>query len=517
VTGGVRVHEATLTLDLAYRIGEIDPRLFGSFVEHMGRCVYEGIFEPGHPRADDRGFRADVAELVRELGVPVLRYPGGNFVSGYRWEDGTGRVDRRPTQLDLAWRSLEPNQVGVDEFVPWCRAVGSEPMMAVNLGTRGVDAARSLVEYCNVERGTTWSDLRRHNGTADPHGIRLWCLGNEMDGPWQIGHKPADEYGRLASSAGRAMRRVDPSIELVVCGSSHPRMPTFGDWERTVLAETYDVVDYVSLHSYYEQRGGDRASFLACAMELDDFIEAVVATCDHARAVGRHRKRIDLSLDEWNVWYQQRFVGEERLEISTAPHLIEDTYSVTDAVVVGNLMISMLRHADRVKIGCLAQLVNVIAPIRTDTGGAAWRQTIFHPFALTSRYGRGTALQPVLAGPVTDTAGFGRTPLVDAAATLDEEGGTVSVFVVNRDQADPVALSIDLRGLPAAVVGEHTAVFDEDSDAVNTAAAPERVRPRRLADVPVRDGTVQVRLPPTSWNMIRIRPPAPGFGRSASR
>ena len=502
---------ATLTLDLDYRIGEIDPRLYGSFVEHMGRCVYQGIFEPGHPSADPRGFRTDVADLVRELGVPVLRYPGGNFVSGYTWEDGVGPVGRRPTRLDLAWRSLEPNHVGVDEFVPWCREVGSEPMMAVNLGTRGVDAARSLVEYCNVDGGTAWSDLRRQHGTTDPHGIRLWCLGNEMDGPWQIGHKPADEYGRLAASAGRAMRRVDPSIELVVCGSSHPRMPTFGSWERTVLEESYDVVDYVSMHSYYEPHGDDRASFLACAMELDAFVEAVVATCDHVRAAGRHAKRINLSLDEWNVWYQHRFVGEEQLEISSAPHLIEDTYSVTDAVVVGNLMISMLRHADRVKVGCLAQLVNVIAPIRTDAGGAAWRQTIFFPFALTSRYGRGTSLQPILDGPAMDTRDFGRTPMVDAAAALDEAGGTVSVFVVNRDQSEPVALSVDLRGLPEAAVGEHTAVFDADGDAANTAAAPDRVRARRLADVPVTDGRLQAVLPPASWSMIRILPAGAGL------
>jgi alpha-N-arabinofuranosidase len=498
------VHTATLNVDPASPVAEVDPRLYGSFVEHMGRCVYEGIFEPKHPEADPKGFRTDVAALVRELGVPVIRYPGGNFVSGYNWEDGIGPVEDRPSRLDLAWRSLETNRVGVDEFVPWCSDVGSEPMMAVNLGTRGVDAARNLVEYCNIGSGTEWSDLRRRNGAADPYGIRLWCLGNEMDGPWQIGHKTAEQYGQLAASAGRAMRRVDPTIELVVCGSSHPRMPTFGRWERTVLEETYDVVDYVSMHSYYEQRGADRDSFLACAMDLDRFIEGVVATCDHVRAVLRHPKRIQVSLDEWNVWYQQQFAGEERLAIDEAPSLIEDTYNVVDAVVVGDLLISMLRHADRVRIGCLAQLVNVIAPIRTRAGGPAWRQTTFYPFALTSRFGRGSVIRTETQSPTFDTSWFGEVPALDAAATLDGESGTVSLFVVNRDQHEPLALSIDVRAQPDLVVAEHTAVYDDDPDAVNSAEEPDRVTPRRLDDARIDDGHLQAELPPASWHLIRL-------------
>jgi alpha-N-arabinofuranosidase len=499
------VRTATLTVDPAARIGEVDPRLYGSFVEHMGRCVYEGIFEPGHPEADGAGFRTDVAGLIRELGVPVIRYPGGNFVSGYNWEDGIGPASERPRRLDLAWRSLETNQVGVDEFVPWCRSVGSEPMMAVNLGTRGVDAARNLVEYCNVGSGTAWSDLRRRNGAQEPYGVKVWCLGNELDGPWQIGAKSAHEYAQLAAVTGRAMRRVDPSIELVACGSSHARMPTFGTWERTVLEETYSVVDYVSMHSYYEQRGDDRASFLACTMDLDRYIEGVVATCDHVRAVGHHTKRINVSLDEWNVWYLKRFVGEQNLEITEAPHLIEDTYNVADAVVVGSLLICMLRHADRVRIGCLAQLVNVIAPIRTEAGGPVWRQTTFHPFALTSRHGRGSVLRAEVDSPVMDTKWFGDAPVLDATATLDDSG-TVTVFAVNRDQDQPVTVSVNVRALPDLVQAQHTALYDDDPDAVNTAEAPDRVVPRRLDDLKILDGQLHVVLPPVSWSMIRLLP-----------
>jgi alpha-N-arabinofuranosidase len=499
------VHHASLTIEPDLRVSDVDPRLYGSFVEHMGRCVYTGIYEPGHPQSDADGFRRDVAELVRELGVPILRYPGGNFVSGYNWEDGIGPREQRPRRLDLAWRSIESNQVGVDDFMAWSKGVGSAPMMAVNLGTRGVDAARALLEYCNHPSGTYWSDLRRANGSPEPYDVKLWCLGNEMDGPWQIGHKTAGEYARLAAETAKAMRRVDPTIELSACGSSHLRMPTFGTWEATVLEETYDLVDYISLHSYYEQLGDDRDSFLASAVDLDRFIDAVVATCDHVRAKGRHTKRINLAVDEWNVWYQDRFVGEENLEWAEAPRLIEDTYSVVDAVVVGNLLISLLRHADRVKIGCLAQLVNVIAPIRSEPGGPAWRQASFHPFALTSRYGRGTVLRTQATSPTHETPAQGEVPVLDVTAVRDEESGAVTLFAVNRDQREELTLDVDLRACPGLVAGEHVAIHDAEPDAVNTVDQPDRVAPRRLDDVKVADGHARAVLPPLSWSMIRLQ------------
>ncbi|GAA3902345.1 arabinosylfuranosidase ArfA [Actinoplanes auranticolor] len=489
---------ATMTVDPAFRVGDVDPRLYGSFVEHMGRCVYTGIYEPGHPSADENGFRQDTADLVRELGVPLVRYPGGNFVSGYRWEDGIGPVGERPTRLDLAWRSLESNHVGVGEFMTWARTVGVEPMMAVNLGTRGIDAARSLVEYCNHPGGTYWSDLRG----GDPYGIKTWCLGNELDGPWQIGHKTAAEYARLALETAKAMRQVDPSIELVACGSSGRQMPTFGSWEATVLAETYDAVDYVSMHAYYQQHGDDRDSFLACATDMDQFIDELVATADHVRAVGRHRKRINISFDEWNVWYQSRFAGEKNLAVEHQPRLIEDVYSVTDAVVVGNLLISLLRHADRVKIGCQAQLVNVIATIMTEPGGTAWRQASFHPYALTTRYGRGTVLQPAITAPTHETARHGEVPLLDAVAVQTEAG--VVLFAVNRSQTEPMTLNVDLRAVPGLTSATHTVLTDDDPDAVNTAQQPDRVQPRDLSEPQLDGGRLRAELPALSWNMIRI-------------
>ncbi|MFI6938626.1 alpha-N-arabinofuranosidase [Streptomyces sp. NPDC050418] len=498
-------HTARFTVDPDFRIGEVDPRLYGTFVEHMGRCVYTGIHDPDHPTADAAGFRGDVAELVRELGTPLVRYPGGNFVSGYHWEDGVGPVADRPRRLDLAWRSIETNEVGTNEFLTWARGLGLEPMMAVNLGTRGIDAARALVEYCNHPGGTAWSDLRIKHGVSEPHGVKLWCLGNEMDGPWQTGHKTAVEYGRLAAEAGKAMHQVDPGIELVACGSSNSGMPTFGTWEREVLEQAYDEVDYLSLHAYYEELDGDRASFLASGAHMDAYIRDVVATADHVRSVKRARKRIRLSFDEWNVWYAQRFPGERNLKTAQAPRLIEDTYSVTDAVVVGSLLITLLRNADRVAIACLAQLVNVIAPIRTEPGGAGWRQTIFHPFALTARHARGQVLRTQPAGPLLDTPRHGEVPAVDHVVTHDEETGALTVLAVNRDQEQAQLLEATLRGLPGGYrVAEHLVLADDDQDAVNTQAEPDRVLPRTTDASAVADNVLTVRLPPVSWNLIRL-------------
>src|SRR5688572_1063010 len=427
---------ARVTIDPSFRVGPAHPRLFGSFVEHMGRCVYGGVFEPGHPEADALGLRRDVLDLTRELGVSVVRYPGGNFVSSYRWEDGVGPAGDRPRRLDLAWKSIETNAFGLDEFMRWAAAAGVEPMLAVNLGTRGVQEACDLLEYANHPGGTHFSDLRRKHGVEEPYGVRLWCLGNELDGPWQVGHKTADEYGRLAAETARAMKLIDPDISLVACGSSNRGMATFAGWEATVLEHTYEHVDYISAHTYYDPSDGDRASILASAVDMDAFIREVVATADHVAAKQRHKRRLQISFDEWNVWYQSRLRKDMDRDWVEAPPLIEDTYTATDAVVVGDLLITLLRHADRVGVACQAQLANVIAPIRTLTGGPAWRQSIFHPFALTARYARGTVLRTEPVGPSHETTRHGEVSSVDTVAVHDEETGALAVFAVNRGDSD---------------------------------------------------------------------------------
>ncbi|MGW1537069.1 arabinosylfuranosidase ArfA [Streptomyces aureus] len=496
---------ARFVLDPAFTVGEVDPRLFGSFVEHLGRCVYTGVFEPGHPSADAEGLRTDVLDLVRELGVTAVRYPGGNFVSGYAWEDSVGPAEERPRRLDPAWRSTETNRFGLAEFIGFVRRIGpgAEPMMAVNLGTRGVAEALALQEYANHPFGTARSDLRIAHGDKDPFGIRLWCLGNEMDGPWQTGHKTAEEYGRLAAETARAMRQIEPGLELVACGSSGQGMATFAAWEATVLEHTYDLVDHISLHAYYEETDGDRDSFLASAVDMESFIENVVATCDHVGARLKSPKRISLSFDEWNVWYQRRPNPHPVEDWQEAPRLLEDVYTVTDAVVLGSLLIALLRHADRVAVACLAQLVNVIAPIMTEPGGPAWRQTTFHPFAQTSRYGRGYVLDVRVDSPTYTTGRYGEADLLHATAVRAEDG-SVTVFAVNRSRTEALPLEVALGRTGLTRVVGHSALADADPDAVNSRDDPERVTPHQVEGTTLRDGTLGAVLEPLSWNMIRL-------------
>ena len=499
------MHKAHLTLDPHFTVGTVHRRLFGSFVEHLGRCVYDGIYEPGHPTADAEGFREDVIGLVRELGVSAIRYPGGNFVSGYRWEDGVGPRQERPRRLDLAWHSTETNEVGLDEFAGWLDKVGSELMYAVNLGTRGVQEALDVLEYANIRSGTRLSDWRVANGITEPHRIGMWCLGNEMDGPWQLGHGTAEDYGMLASKTAKAMRQVDPDLELVVCGSSGAHMPTFGQWERTVLEHTYDDVDYISCHAYYEEKNGDLGSFLASAVEMDGFIESVVATADHVKAVRGSDKTINISFDEWNVWYIDRYQSDDRVtgidEWPVAPRILEDVYSVADAVVFGNLLISLLRHADRVTSASLAQLVNVIAPIMTEPGGPAWRQTTFFPFAETSRLARGEALTLKLVSDTYETQKYGTVNVVDAVATHD--AGSTSVFLVNRGR-EQAEVTIDVRALGAVAVLEASTLSDDDVYAKNTLAEPERVGLTANSSAVVADGAITITLPPVSWTALAL-------------
>lgn len=499
---------AHLTIDPQFVVGRIHRRLFGGFVEHLGRHVYDGIYEPGHEAADAEGFRQDVIELVRELGVSTIRYPGGNFVSGFRWEDSVGPREQRPRRLDLAWHSTETNEVGLHEFSSWLEKVGSDLMLAVNLGTRGTLEALDLLEYANIPGGTELSERRRANGRDEPFAVEMWCLGNEMDGPWQLGHRSADDYGKLAARTAKGMRQLDPDIALVVCGSSGAHMPTFGEWERVVLSHTYDDVDYISCHAYYEEKDGDIDSFLASGVDMDRFIESVISTADHVGAVRGSAKRIDISFDEWNVWYIDRYHGVDKIagigNWPVAPRILEDSYSVLDAVVFGGLMISLLKHADRVTSASLAQLVNVIAPIMTEPGGPAWRQTTFFPFSITSRLAQGESLELKLDSPTYETTRFGEVALVDAVATFDAETGRSSVFLVNRSATDQITLTIDVAGLGDVSVLESHTLSDDDIYAKNTLEDRERVAPRPNETASLADGALTIVLPPVSWSAIAL-------------
>ena len=502
-----------------FAIGETDRRLFGAFVEHLGRCIYGGLFEPGHPTADARGLRGDVLALVRELAPTIMRYPGGNFVSGYNWEDGVGPVAERPRRLDLAWMSTETNEFGTNEFIDWCRAAEIEPMLAVNLGTRGADAARNMVEYCNHPGGTAFSDLRRKHGWERPHDVKFWCLGNEMDGPWQMESKTAEEYGRVATESAKMMRWIDRGIELAACGSSGRNMPTFGSWEDTVLEHTFDHVEFISLHTYLNNYAGDTEAFLACPDLMDSFIDEVVAIADAVAARRRSAKRIMLSFDEWNVWYRTRRNREERIKPDwpVAPHILEEVYNVEDALAFGGACISLLNHADRVKVGCLAQLVNAIAPIMTETGGGAWRQTIFFPFAHFSNFGRGRVLRAEIDSPTYAASYFDprgsqdlmfpmpAVPYLKLAAVHDAKKGMVTLFALNRSLSEDLPLRVALGGFAGASVVEAIELRDADLKAANTAAAPERIKPAGLAGAGVTGDRLDATLRPASWNVIRLK------------
>jgi len=489
---------ATLRVDPRAIIGETDPRLFSSFLEHLGRAIYTGIYEPAHTRADEHGFRQDVLTLIRDLNISHVRYPGGNFVSGYDWWDGVGPRDLRPTRLDLAWHSIETNDFGWGEFADWSKIAGTSIMGAVNLGTGTPLQAGELLEYANGVPGTYWSDRRVAHGHRDPWNVNLWCLGNEMDGEWQIGRLSASAYAAKAREAAKIMRRVDDRIELVACGSSTVLQPTFPAWDREVLEGTYEEVDYLSLHRYYEHEGNDQ-DYLASFVDMDAFIRTITGTVDYVKALKRSRKQINLSFDEWNVWYQTK---QEPHPWQQAPHLIEDQYSLLDALVFAGLGMTLLNNADRVKIACLAQLVNAIAPIVTEPGGRVLKQATYHPFRLLSAFGRGLVLSPISDLPRVETR-YGDAPVVHASIVLDQDSGMITVFALNI-ATTPTQLSIDVSPLGLASFAGHVCLDGPELGAVNTFENPDAVVPHRL---PCPEGYLSsyaVTLSPCSFHVMRL-------------
>ena len=508
-----------VTIDSGRQIAAIDPHLFGSFLEQLGRAIYEGIYDPKSKFADSNGFRTDVMKEVHDLGVPIVRWPGGNFVSGYHWLDGVGPKKDRPTVLDRAWNTIEPNQFGTNEFITWARAVGTEPLFGLNFGTGSAEDAAALVEYCNVADGTKWSNLRRAHGYEQPHNVKYWCVGNEMDGTWQIGHMEARDYGLKAADAARQMRALDPTIKLIACGSSGPFQPTYIEWDRTVLEECYDVVDGISLHRYFgntEENSNDSAKYLAMNMGMDRQIEEIVAVCDTVRAHKRSGKQLFLSFDEWNVWYRARDGDYANGHGKAAQHLLEEPYNLEDAVLVGGLANSLIRHSDRVKVACLAQLVNVIAPITTNEDGIL-RQTIFYPYAWALKYAHGRALSLAPEGPTYEVAalgrpiesgglsipGFGDVRYLDVAAVHNEEKGTATLLIMNRDLHNEQELEIDWHDLTPTKVLAFETITGPDLKAGNTFAEPKKVTPQTLESPKV--GTkMTVKLPARSYSVLSL-------------
>lgn len=497
---------ARVFIDTRRTVAPIDRNLFGSFLEQLGRAIYQGVYDPGSKLSDAAGYRKDVMDEVRQLGVPIIRYPGGNFVSGYNWLDGVGPKDDRRRVLDKAWNSVNSNQFGTNEFLAWVRDVGTEPLLAVNLGTGTPEEAAALVEYCNVEKGTRWSELRRKHGVAQPYKVQRWCLGNEMDGPWQIGHMTATEYGLKAADAGRQMRYVDRSLQLVACGSSGPFMPTYLEWDREVLEQCYEYVDAISLHRYFEngpEPGGDSSKFVAQNLSMERQIAEVTAVCDMVRGRKRSAKRLWLSFDEWNVWYRARTGDAVNGHEQEAPHLLEEIYNLEDALLVGGLLNSLIRNADRVKLACLAQLINVIAPIMTNENGL-FRQTIYYPYSWALQYARGSVLNLLVESPTYDVSGMGQVPYLDIAGTVSPEDGKISIFILNRDLSKPHAVEINWQDRAPSGVLAAFILTGDDLKASNSFQAPKRVSPQPMDKPALAGGRLKFEVPARSHTVLQL-------------
>jgi len=505
------VKRADCFSDKHYTLGKIDDKIYSSFTEHLGRCIYSGIYEPGHPNADEDGFRMDVMSLVKELKVPVIRYPGGNFVSCYDWHDGIGPKESRPKRMDYAWSSIETNEFGIDEFCCWAKKAGIQPMIAVNLGTGSIKDAGDLVEYCNHPGGTYWSDLRIKNGSREPYGIKYWCLGNEMEGTWQSGHLSAEDYTKKALEAAKIMKWADPSIKLVACGSSYEMLPSYLEWDRIMLTELYEHVDYLSTHNYTMNAGQGTTNFLAAYKQLDDHIKNSARVIDYVKAKNHFKKELKICLDEWNVWNFQdikldslddlqtlttfEMTSAKRWE--TAPGILEEKYSLLDALVFGGLGITLLNNVDTVEIACLAQLINVIAPITTVRGGGVYTQTTYQPLIMLSKYGRGTTMKTIVDAPRYNCE-FGELPVVWSAVIYNEEADEVRIFVLNCDQEEEVFFNIDLQGYGNKSVKKHFVLHGKDMEIRNTYEKPDNIT---MKELPV-ENNVAVVLPKMSWNVI---------------
>ena len=496
----------------------IDRNLFGSFLEHLGRAIYQGIYQPDSKLADANGFRKDMLEEIRRLGVPLVRYPGGNFVSGYNWLDGVGPKKDRPRKLEKAWNSIETNQFGTNEFMAWCKLVGAKPLMGLNLGTSTPEMAAALVEYCNVKKGTKWSDLRREHGIAEPYHGEHWCLGNEMDGPWQIGHISAVEYGMKAADAGRQMHYVDPSLKLIACGSSNSSMPTYLEWDRQVLEQCFDYVDGLSLHRYFgnspEETAGDSTRYMALNLSMDRQITESLAVCDYVQGRRHSSKKLWLSFDEWNVWYRARSGSDVDGNRQVAPHLLEEVYNLEDALLVGGLVNTLIRNSDRVRIACLAQLINVIAPIMTNDSGF-YRQTIYYPYAWALLYARGAAMNVVVESPTYESQSADNRaargskaiesiPYVDVSATFDKGSGKYSVFLFNRDLATPRDVEIVWEDDAPSRALESLTLTGSDLKAVNGFAAPEKVLPQSFDRPATANNRTRLQLPARSYTVLSL-------------
>jgi alpha-N-arabinofuranosidase len=489
---------AHILLDSNRTIAEISPLLFGGFAEHMGRCVYEGIYEPRSAHADENGLRTDVLDALRAQKYTTVRYPGGNFLSGYNWLDGVGPKAQRPRRRELAWQSLETNQFGTNEFMQFCNAINTAPMMGVNMGTGTIQAAADLVDYCNTPSGTYFADLRAQHGYAAAHNVKYWCVGNEMDGPWQMGHLAAHEYGAKAREAAKLMRWIDPSIETILCGSSNDQMPTYPEWDRVALEEAWEHMDYLSMHYYAGNRDDDTPSFLASAVQFERFVDTLDGTLRYVKAKRRSKHDVYLSWDEWQVWYKGDPLQGNWTE---APHLAEEMYNLEDALVVGQWLNVFLRKSHVLKIACVAQIVNVISWLHT-RGDELLKHPSYYVFELVSNHARGLALDALVTAPLVETKKYGAVPVLDVAASYDPASGKEAIFIVNRSLTESVVTEIAWQDGRTVAMEQAWQLAGSDPKALNTWENRTALAAQAIAAPRVVDGKAMLQLPPLSFTVL---------------
>ena len=495
---------ATMIISPKMRKCKVDPRLYGSFVEHMGRCVYTGLFEPEHETADDRGFREDVLDLVKPLQIPIFRYPGGAYASSYYWEDSVGPIENRKKRIESCWHSIEPNTFGIDEFASWVEKNNSQIMMTINLATRGIQDALNQLEYCNMDTSTYYAELRKKHGRLTPYGIKTWCLGNELGAPYELGQKTAEEYGRLANQTAKAMKAIDPTIETVACGSPYDTCETYPEWDLTVLKEAYDNIDYIGIHQYYGHNKGSTGDYLASVQDLENYIQTIEATIEYVKTLKHTTKDVKISFDEWNVWKYYDNIAPEMEKVqgwTTAPALAECDYTVEDAVMVGLFMITFLKHADRIAIATQAQVVNVIGLIMTQPKGKAWAQSIYYPFMLTSQNGRGDVLQNIIVTTTHNTEEHQNVNDIEAVSVVDDENGKVTVFAVNTNEKDPVDFKIRLVDCDDYPNCEFMSISN-DNPMITALDDCSAILPKKRMDYEYQEGVFNASLAPCSWNMF---------------
>lgn len=452
---------ARIKIDFDRQIGTIDRNIYGNFIEHLGRCIYGGIYEEGSPLSDSDGFRKDVLEAVRGLHLPLLRWPGGNFSSGYNWKDGIGPKDARPRRWDTAWQAEESNRFGTDEFIQYCRKINAEPYITINMGTGTMQDAADWVEYCNGTMNTYWADLRKKNGHPEPYNVKYWGLGNEMYGPWQAGRKSAQEYGPLALEYAKMMRWIDPTIKLVACGG-----PTT-EWNRLALESLLEVADYISLHHY----GGstDNAKEAHDATNMERQIQVLDAVITTVMVRTERKERIKIAADEWNIWFRSWFKrGDD--------HKLEEVYNLRDALWVAEALNIFHRACRTVTLADLAQLVNVIAPIMANDKGIVLQPTYF-PLKLYAEHCGTVALDALVRSDAFPE--FPDMRYIDVSATTDEKNQKLTLAVLNRHPAADIAVDIMIEGFKPQASGDLYEVNGPSLDSTNTFDKPNEVTVRK--------------------------------------